>query len=216
MFYKVAWSSCRYGACLSLSDMSIFKSTSYCFGSEAKKENTEGSVSLIWWVKRAMMRFKKAKSSDKRFAPFLFEVWVFPRTMSFPFVSNYLHPSKTQWSGPWLTSMVKLADHKQRGQTSKCQGVGDDWHIISLWKNIEFSLFWSHIYAMTLFFPFPFHLFFLPLLPQNNSMSPLWQTTTTTTKNYLSKWCAFMLNCVCFSKFLPKPVTVVKVINCVN
>lgn len=107
------------------------------------------------------------------------------------------HLSPTTSSSPWLTSMVKLADHKQRGQTSKCQGVGDDWHIISLWKNIEFSLFWSHIYAMTLFslsLP-PFFFFFYLYSPKTTPCHLFDRQQQQQQQNYLSKLCAFMLNC---------------------
>lgn len=121
MIYKVAWSSWRYGACTSLLGISIFNPTSYRFRSETKKENTEGLSALYDGLKGPWWGSKEAAASLPH--PF-FQVCVWPRTMSLPIVSNYLHPSKSQWSGPWLTCMAQPADHRERGRTSKCQGVG--------------------------------------------------------------------------------------------
>lgn len=182
MIYKVAWSSWRYSACTSLLGISIFNPTSYRFRSETKKEKKLRGLSALYdGLKGSWWGSKEAAASLPH--PF-FQVCVWPRRMSLPIASNYLHPSKNQWSGPWLTLHGPASRSQRKRQNQQVPRGGDDWHIISLWNNIEFStaefsvaLGFALIFMQLPFFSLslpPFLFFFHS--PQNNSTSTLRQT----------------------------------------
>lgn len=81
MIYKVAWSPWRYGACTKLLGISIFNPTFHRFCKwNWKAKAPRGLSALLWWVKSALMRFKRGRSLRQRLCPitrpFFFKVCV--------------------------------------------------------------------------------------------------------------------------------------------
>lgn len=128
MIYKVAWKTWRYESSKKLLGISIFSATLHCFCKwNWKAKAQRGLSALLWWVKSALMKFKRGRSHRQKLWPILF-FW----SESGPWTKSFQPPPPIKDPLVWpLTDMHGQAFRAQRkgGQNNKGQRVllGDDW-----------------------------------------------------------------------------------------
>lgn len=116
--------------CTKILGLSIFNPTSHRFYKwNWKAKAQRGLSAILWWLKSALKRFKRSFSLRQKLCPIIVSFsglcLAWNKESLPPLISS--HPSKTRWSSPWLTCLVR-AQRKRLNQHAPRGAAGDDWH----------------------------------------------------------------------------------------